>query len=233
MPPRDDADEIKIIRRRDAAALGLLRYFTGKPCPKGHISERRVSKKCCIRCELDGRSAWSRKNLEKTRLQKASRYASNREAVLTAVKRYQVAKADKIKQRKRLHYLANAESIKEKARDHARKNIERVRAKNRRWRRDNPDKSAACDRNKNARRKAAEGSHTAADVAEIMKLQKSRCAYCKCNLRGKKRHVDHIHAIVKGGSNYRRNIQILCEFCNLSKHARDPIEFAQSLGKLL
>ncbi|KKK96676.1 hypothetical protein LCGC14_2660360, partial [marine sediment metagenome] len=31
------------ITRDEAKALGLKRYFTGKPCKYGHISEHRVS----------------------------------------------------------------------------------------------------------------------------------------------------------------------------------------------
>lgn len=40
---------IHIIQRNNAKALGLKRYFSGKPCPHGHISERNI---CggCIAC---------------------------------------------------------------------------------------------------------------------------------------------------------------------------------------
>ena len=41
---------MEIIQRKEAKILGLKRYFTNKPCPKGHISERMVSNKCCIQC---------------------------------------------------------------------------------------------------------------------------------------------------------------------------------------
>lgn len=40
----------KIISRKDAKAKGLKHYFTGKPCPKGHVSERFVSKYNCVEC---------------------------------------------------------------------------------------------------------------------------------------------------------------------------------------
>ena len=39
-----------IISRKEAQQLGLKRYFTGKPCPHGHISERHVCNKMCIEC---------------------------------------------------------------------------------------------------------------------------------------------------------------------------------------
>lgn len=35
-----------------AREQGLTRYFTGKPCSKGHISERQTSDRSCIQCKL-------------------------------------------------------------------------------------------------------------------------------------------------------------------------------------
>lgn len=46
-------------------------------------------------------------------------------------------------------------------------------------------------------------------------------------------HVDHIKALRRGGTNDRRNLQMLCQPCNNRKHAKDPIDYAQSLGLLL
>lgn len=40
----------KIISRRDAISAGLTRYFTGKPCRKGHVSVRGTSGGSCIAC---------------------------------------------------------------------------------------------------------------------------------------------------------------------------------------
>ncbi len=39
-----------IILRRDAKARGLTRYFTGVPCPKGHVGPRSVSNAACVDC---------------------------------------------------------------------------------------------------------------------------------------------------------------------------------------
>lgn len=35
-----------------AKALGLSRYYTGRPCPQGHYSERYANGRVCIACEL-------------------------------------------------------------------------------------------------------------------------------------------------------------------------------------
>lgn len=39
-----------IISRAEAKARGLKRYFTGIPCSRGHVSERRVSNVSCVTC---------------------------------------------------------------------------------------------------------------------------------------------------------------------------------------
>jgi hypothetical protein len=40
-----------IITRADALALGLTRYFTGKPCRNSHIAERYTGKADCVECK--------------------------------------------------------------------------------------------------------------------------------------------------------------------------------------
>lgn len=37
---------IHIIQRKHAKTLGMNRYFTGKPCQAGHVSERKISGSC-------------------------------------------------------------------------------------------------------------------------------------------------------------------------------------------
>lgn len=51
---------LEVISRKQASDLNLPRYFTGKPCKHGHISERRVNGHC-VECERD----WVVKNPDK------------------------------------------------------------------------------------------------------------------------------------------------------------------------
>lgn len=41
---------MEIISRKEAKALGLKRYYTGKECPNGHLSERKIYNHSCIEC---------------------------------------------------------------------------------------------------------------------------------------------------------------------------------------
>lgn len=133
--------------------------------------------------------------------------------------------------------LANREKLRVQDRGRRRRyrdeNREEYRARMKRWNDNNPGAKAAHSRTRKARVRNAVGSHSGADVEAILRMQKYRCAYCPANLRHTGHHVDHIVAISRGGSNNRSNLQATCPKCNMSKSDRDPIEFAQSIGKLI
>ena len=83
-----------------------------------------------------------------------------------------------------------------------------------------------------ARKRKADGSHTAADIQQLLVLQKSKCAVCHANIANGY-HVDHVIPLVSGGSNNKDNLQLLCSTCNLSKGAKHPVDFMQERGMLL
>lgn len=56
---------MEIIIRKDAKALGLSKYFTGKPCKHGHVEERRTDNGNCKECELSTVHRYIDRNLEK------------------------------------------------------------------------------------------------------------------------------------------------------------------------
>jgi len=70
-------------------------------------------------------------------------------------------------------------------------------------------------------------------VAFLMATQKGKCVNCRNELKISGYHVDHIHPLSKGGHNSDGNVQLLCPPCNLSKHDKDPIDWAQQQGRLL
>jgi len=111
-------------------------------------------------------------------------------------------------------------------------NREKISNDKRAYRKNNKEKILAHCRNRRARKKLAGGTHTAADIINLFKLQKKKCAVCKKSII-KGYHVDHVIAIVNGGTNDKYNLQLLCAPCNLSKNDTDPIDFMQSKGMLL
>lgn len=54
-----------IVTRSDAMGFGLKRFFTGKPCIRGHLSQRLVSSPCCDECLKAKNGTWARENPER------------------------------------------------------------------------------------------------------------------------------------------------------------------------
>lgn len=180
-----------------------MRYFTGTPCRRGHICERQTSNKTCIECGLAADRA---------------RHAKNPNLKRSQVKRWRCDNPERQK-----GMFIRYQSVE--------KNREKIRARKRRLYAKNPEPFLTRGRNRKAMRRQAVGKHSIGDVREILKAQKSRCAYCRVKLSGY--HVDHIRPLARGGSNDRRNLQILCGPCNLKKCAIDPIDFARRIGRLI
>lgn len=191
-----------VISRADAKARGLLRYFTGEPCKRGHVSERQVSNFACLECKNEKRKEFARRNPD---------------AVSRANKKHYYANHDRMLARAAAYSKAHPEKNRENALKQYRKN---------------PARYAAYSRNRKARKKAAEGTHTAAEISALYQRQSGKCANCATSLK-RGYHADHIVPLVRGGSNWISNIQLLCPPCNLSKKALDPIEWAQREGRLL
>jgi 5-methylcytosine-specific restriction endonuclease McrA len=100
------------------------------------------------------------------------------------------------------------------------------------WKKSNPKKVAIHGRNRRTLKLKCEGSHTDAEIISLYQKQKGMCVYCGTSLK-KEYHVDHIIALIKGGSNWIHNIQLLCPPCNTSKGAKDPVKWAQEKHGLL
>jgi hypothetical protein len=53
------------ISRKAAKANGRRLYFTGKPCPYGHIAPRRTDSGQCVECAREGAAAWRQQNRQR------------------------------------------------------------------------------------------------------------------------------------------------------------------------
>lgn len=59
------------ITLKAAKAAGLKRYFTGMPCKNGHVSERTVSSRACLKCTNARVKLFFQENKELVRTRKA------------------------------------------------------------------------------------------------------------------------------------------------------------------
>jgi len=214
--------------RAAAKVAGLTHYMPDRPCMHGHKSLRRVSNGACLECDL--RREDERKVNDPARHKR--RYWANPEAGRSKVEAWRQANPEKRRAYDAARHHADLEGNRARSRAYRENNPGYASGNAKRWRAENPDQWRTCWQNNKAKRRGAEGSYTPNDIDAIFKAQKGKCAYCRISIKGH-RHVDHIVAVTKGGSNRRSNIQLLCPACNISKHNKDPMEFARSRGKLL
>lgn len=217
------------------------------------------SKRCATCCTDKARTEFG--NCKRTRdglrgqckacrkIEQRDYYERNREKVLAKNARWAAANPDATRaigrawQRRwreadpaaaRLYYSKYKTA--EKNRAYARADYYRHQPKRlaamKRWRQENMGHVLANVRTYRARKRGAEGIHTAQDIARLYREQRGRCVYCKKKLP-KAYHIDHVVPLVKGGSNWPSNLQLLCPPCNLRKGTKLPIEFARQHGLLL
>lgn len=204
------------VSRQEAIRLGLRMYFSGKQCPMGHITYRMVNNFSCIDCRKYAVRRYRARDPERARILDRKYYRENNGTEKAKLK------ARKFREGHPDYYKEWNE-----------KNRKRLSEYGKRYTRKYPDRAALKWKVNGARRRMAPGEFTRADLSEILKMQKGRCAYCRRKIFGRKFHADHIVPIAKGGSNHRSNIQATCPDCNLKKRAMDPVQFAQQKGMLL
>lgn len=96
------------------------------------------------------------------------------------------------------------------------------------------EKGKACQKNKDHKRRCIkkQGSISSDQLLQLEQDAKI-CYWCNEPLKNKKVHTDHYIPLSRGGCHTLENLVVSCSKCNQKKHAKDPIEFANSIGKLL
>ena len=73
-----------VITRKEAKERWLPRYFTGKPCPHGHVAERWASTSRCVECDRK----YAEANREKERERHRKYREANREKIRKRQRKY-------------------------------------------------------------------------------------------------------------------------------------------------
>jgi len=79
---------VEIIQKAEAKEKGLKAFFTGLPCPQGHIEPRSVANGVCYECSRQKSREWYANNKEKAIAWKRNWIAQNKEQFADRRKRY-------------------------------------------------------------------------------------------------------------------------------------------------
>ena len=189
-------------------------------------------------------------NIGRFRERERQYYLANKERVHATNRRSREKNRDKVLEGKREWYrkakdcpefrarlAAYSAATKDQKREYDReyrkrdpeRNLERARA----WRKANPEKRAAIIHNYSARRRAqTKGGVSTAALAAWKSAAKKVCYWCGTRCASD-HHVDHYTPLSRGGRHELDNLVIACGPCNLKKNAKDPLDFAREVGRLL
>lgn len=247
---------LQIISRSEAKSQGLKFYFTGKPCKSGHVSQRYTANCNCRGCkesdEFKIAGVAYRVSRKGDRLEyNANYYAANKDRIAESSKKWRAENRKSIIDRRKAYRESNRDAINQKVREWRERNPgyeqPNREAYQEKWYEENKVRLSGIRKahfqnnrgmyrasrlNRIAREKSAEGRHSASDVENILMDQGHKCANCKRCVIVIGYHVDHIQPLSKGGSNWPRNLQILCATCNLKKSNKDPVEWAAKNSRL-
>ncbi len=203
-----------VVTRKQAIERNSLRYYTGKPCLRGHLSERLVSDKSCLQCKKERNERTPVK--EKNSTTRKARYVRNKEKEIRQTKEYREARKDWHKAYLKEYQSKNSERIAKRKAEYYLRNKERIQQRCKYYRVQNQADYNCYSRT----RRLARLNRTPkwANISKIKEIYK-KCKEISLNT-GVLHHVDHIIPIISplvSGLHVENNLQIIPAVDNLRK----------------
>jgi hypothetical protein len=210
---------MELISRKEAKAQGLTRYYTGKPCLRGHVGDRIVSSESCYACQTERQQTSGHKTYIK------AYHNANSETIVPYRAAYYAANREKLATQQAVYRKSNPEKIAARNAAYNNTNREKIAAQQAVYIKANPAVIAAIK----AQRRAAKLKATPAwaDRQTIKKIYDD-CAFIS-RVTGEKHHVDHRYPLQSDwvcGLHVIENLQILTATENLTKGNKLLEQFA-------
>lgn len=177
----------------------------------------------CRECQSKSHASWRAENPDKAALSKARWLSENAHIQEAATKRWRENNAQRYaKSRRQYNRSPAGKASLKKYRDNNRAALsarQKIARDNDHW------------RQSHALRQRARRAHTQIpkkDYLAWLEAQEKRCFYCGIDCV-ESFHVDHWKPLAAGGAHAFHNLVIACPPCNLSKGAKDPLEFMQKV----
>lgn len=203
----------------------------------------------CLDCQVGASKARHAQDVEGSRARRKAYYDANAEAFALRAKAFRDSNKEKLQASKKDYYdrvkldptwKQRMQAVRDSKKSAKSQYDQAYRARDPElnkqraaaWIKRNPEKRSAIRKAYSARRRSncADGDPTVLIYAWEQSAAKV-CHWCakKCK---DSYHVDHYQPLARGGKHVISNLVIACPRCNMKKNAKDPYQFAASLGRL-
>lgn len=93
--------------RKAALAIGEKQYFTGKPCIKGHVANRRAKTGECLACRAEFLVEWRSKNPHKVKEHNDTQHERHADKLSARSRKFHADHSDIVNAKKRIYQKAN------------------------------------------------------------------------------------------------------------------------------
>lgn len=205
-----------IISREEAKRQGLKRYFTGKPCLRGHICERYIISSTCTQCQKNRGSKWREDNKEIVNRKRREAHELNPEKHREYQRKFQKKHPERYKIYFHKWMTSHMEEYRKRTRRYRENNVEKLKEIHRKWARKNKGKVNAYTSKRIAQRKQATMKWANMDTIEQIYIESSRLT----DETGCQYSVDHIIPLqgkLVSGLHVENNLQIMLFNKNCAK----------------